>query len=332
MNRMMIYTDPTTGVAAAMSMPDPAVELQNTGAAHGLTADEEAYYVTKQAQTPFSRMIYGEEKNRIEGGAYVPHGCLEGKEAVLADTANSSATSIVVRQSVTPDGRNIFEAGGKYLIMRRRPKENERATAFTNSSIAAAVITVDAGYVSGNTVTVSALPATYQRGAIVQKLMPLGASYDLERGEYGLRYQKEQPNAVTTVTAVDGGTQTIDVSFIPNTTQAAVAAYMVQILKKGDALSVNSVIEIPEWVQPAEYSDGTQHEAIVPVGSALLVAGTGGIVTLSNLNRYFKPSDGSVSAIVAGTYFVAVRALTSTTLDAACRMSDAAVSAAVIVA
>ena len=262
----------------------------------------------------------------------MPHGCLEGKEAVLADTANSSATSIVVRQSLTPDGRNIFEAGGKYLIMRRRPKENERGSAFTDSAIAAAIITVDAGYVSGNTVTVSALPATYQRGAIIQKLMPLGASYDLERGEFGLRYQKEQPNAVTSVTAVDGGTQTIDVSFIPNTTQATVAAYMAQILKKGDALSVNSVVEIPEWVQPAEYSDGTQHEAIVPVGSALLVAGTGGIVTLSNLNRYFKPSDGSVAAIVAGTYFVAVRALTSTTLDAACRMSDAAISAAVIVA
>ena len=59
---------------------------------------------------------------------------------------------------------------------------------------------------------------------------------------------------------------------------------------------------------------------------------SGGVVTLSNLNRYYKPSDGSVAALVAGTYFVAVRALTSTTLDAACRMSDAAVSAAVVVA
>lgn len=332
MKRILIYTDPTTGLAASMSLPDPSVELQNTGSAHGLTVDEEAYYVTTQTQTPYSRMIFGEEKNRIDGGAYVPHGCLDGKEAVLADTANSSATSIIVRQSVTPDGRNIFDASGKYVIMKRRPKESERATAFTDASIAAAVITVDSGYTSGTTVTVSALPATYQRGAIVQKLMPLGASYDVERGEFGLRYQKEQPTAVTTVTAVDGGTQTIDVSFIPNTTQAAVAGYMIQILKKGEALSVNSVIEIPEWVQPAEYSDGTQHEAIVPVSSALLVAGTGGVVTFSNLNRYYKPSDGSVAAIVAGTYYVAVRALTSTTLDAACRMSDATISAAVVVA
>lgn len=331
MNRKLIYTDPTTGVAASMSLPDPSVELQNTGAAHGLAAEEEVYLVTNNSQTPFSRMIFGEEKNRIDGAPYVPHGCLEGKEAVLATTANSSATSIVVRQSLTPDGRNIFEADGKYLIMKRRPKEDERANAFTDSSIAAAVITVDSGYTSGETITVSALPATYQRGAIVQKLMPMGASYDMERGEFGLRYQKEQPTAVTSVTAVDGSSQTIDVTFMPST-QAAVAAYMVQILKKGDALSVNSVVEIPEWVQPAEYLNSTQYEAIVPVGSALLVAGTGGVVTLSNLNRYFKPSDMSVAAIVAGTYFVAVRALTSTTLDASCRMSDATVSAAVVVA
>lgn len=331
MNRKLIYTDPATGVAASMTLPDPTVELQNTGAAHGLAAEEEVYLVTNQSQTPYSRMIFGEEKNRIDGGAYVPHGCLQGQEAVLAADAAQNATSITVRQSLTPDGRNIFEADGLYLIMKRRPKESERLTAFTDASIAAAVITVDSGYTSGTSVTVSALPADYKRGAIVQKLLPLGASYDLERGEFGLRYQKEQPTAVTTVSAADGGSQRIDVTFTPST-QAAVAAYMVQVLKKGDALSVNSVVEIPEYVQPAEYTDGTQHEAIVAVGSALLVANQNGTVTLSGINRYFKPSDMSVATIVAGTYFVAVRALTSITLDASCRMSDATVSAAVVVA
>lgn len=331
MNRNLVYTDPTTGAAMKTTIADPSVELAHTGGAHGLP-EEEVYFITNNTATPYAILAHGLEQSRINGGAYVPHGALDGKEAVLSTAANSSATSIVVRQHLTPDGRPIFEPSGKYLIMKRRPRESERLDAFTNTDIAAAIITVDAGYdygTDGATVTVSALPAAYPRGAVVQKILPMGASYDMERGDFGLRYQKERPAALTNVTAVDGGSQTIDVTFTPST-QKAVRGYMVQILKKGDALAPISLVEVPEWVQPAEYLNSTQYEGVVAADSALLVANQNGTVTWSNFNRYYK-SDFTLAAIVAGTYYVIVRAVTSTTLDASCRLGVAS-SVSVVVA
>ena len=332
MEQTLLYTSPTTGVMEKIRIPDPSIELADTGEAHGLPDEKEVFYLTNNTTNPFAIMAQGLEFNRMNGGAYVPHGALHGQEATLAATANSSATSIVVRQYLTPDGRPIFEPGGKYFLMNRRPKEGERAAAFANTDLDVAIITVDSGYdytTDGATVTVSALPATYQRGAVVQKIMPMGASYDMERGQDGLRTQKQRPAALTNVSAADGGSQVIDVTFTPST-QKAVRGYMIQVVKKGDAFAPIHLVEVPEWVQPAEYASGGQHEAIIAADSALLVANQNGTVTVSDINRYYK-SDYTLSAIVAGTYFVIVRALTATTLDASCVLGEA-VSVSVTVA
>jgi hypothetical protein len=265
----------------------------------------------------------------------VPHGALKGKECRLAADVTGTATEIQVEQYLTPDGRPILEAGGKYLLMHRLPKDDEVAEIFTNTEIAAEIITISAAYDyttdtgtgnnDGHFPTVSAVATARKKWAVVSKIVSVGTSYGLEQGEEGYRYQREKPASITP-TVADGGSQTIDVSWTESSGKA-VHGYMIQVLKKGDALCPDDApISIPEWVLPAEVS-GTE---TLYAKSDAAVAPTSGTISISGIDKYYVSSTRTLAAITAGTYYVVVRALTQTTIDEELRLSTAVVAPVIV--
>jgi hypothetical protein len=223
--------------------------------------------------------------------------------------------------------------------MHRRPKMSELHTMFTSSEIEAEIITISAAYDwttdtgTGNNdgafPTVAATTTARKRLAVISKCVYPGASYDMLSGYAGYRYQREKPASITLTTAVDGGTQTIDITFTASTDKV-VHGYMVQVLKKGDTLLCvdDAPVAIPEWVLPAEIAAtetlyAKSDAAVLPVAT---------VITLAAIDRYYSSATRTLAAITAGTYYVAVRALTQTTFDAELRMSDAVISDAVVVA
>ena len=329
------YIDPATGtVQVDPSVKTPSLTHEYSGSRLG-TAKVMEVTLSISGSSPYSYAIDGLHENLMDGGPYVPHGALHGKETILEADASASATALVVEQHLTPDDRPILEAGVPYLVMHRRPKQGE--SIWGNTGLAPEIITIDSGYdYTGSTgtndgvnPTISALTTARKKGAVLQKVVGYPASYDMERGTFGQRYRLEQPASVAITATADGGTQTVNVSF-NKATQKAVSAYMIQILKKGDALSpYGAPVSIPEDVLESQYDDTGQQDAIFALDSTRLVESEG-VITVSSLNRYYNPETRTVTAITAGVYYVAVRALTQTTKDANLRMSDASVMAVTV--
>lgn len=341
MEAKVVYIDPTTGLpvspASAPTRPDPKIFSGWTGTEGWLRLPEEFFLKVQDTSYPYQLMLPGAMFNMIDGGPFVPSGILDGQEAILAVDVAALATELQVENYLTPDGRPIFEAGGKYLLMHRRPKDSELHTIFTSSEIEAEIITVSAAYDwttdtgtgnnDGHFPTVSATTTARKRLAVVSKIVYPGASYDMVAAYAGYRYQREKPASITLTTAVDGGTQTIDITFTASTDKA-VHGYMVQVLKKGDTLlCVDDVpVAMPEWVLPAEIAAtetlyAKSDAAVLPVAT---------VITLSAIDKYYSSATRTLAAITAGTYYVTVRALTQTIFDAELRMSDAVMSTVVV--
>jgi hypothetical protein len=329
MDKTVFYKDATTGLYAnSTNIPEPKVELRHTGPGVGLADQNEAYLKTNSTTYPFSYPINGIELNRIDGGPFVPHGDLQGRECTLAADASGAAVELNVRQYLTPDGKPILIAGGSYLLMHRHPIEKERLTAFSNADIAAEVVVIDASYdYTTNTGTGTnsgawpkcpAIGTARKIGAVLQQIVATPASYNEDTGEFGYRYQQEQPTAITGVAAADGGTQKIDVQFNASTDKG-IAGYMIQVLKIGDALCpYMAPTSIPDEVLPAKVSTTL---CIYALDNVALVT-VAGVITVSDISSAYVSSTRTHAAVSAGTYYVAVRAVTSLTLDASCRMSD----------
>jgi len=341
MNYKLEYTNPVTGLrATSAAIPEPPVELIRNGQGNGRSEDVEAYLKTNSTSNPYSKPMEGAEFNRMWGGPFVPHGALSGQECRLSEDCAISDVDVHVRQWLTPTGLPKIIASGTYLLFDLMPRnEDECRNILNDSTFGAEVVVIDASYDysvntgvnTGSNPTVSALTKNHKKGAILQRVGAVGASYNLDTGDFGYGYQLDQPTAVAGVTAADGGSQKINVSFTP-TTDAGVQGYMLQVLKKGDAYSLYAApVAIPEDVLESEYADGGQQPAIFALSSAKLVLSQGSI-TVSGLNRYYLPSTKTLGAIVAGTYYVVVRAMNQTTIDENLRLSDPTIVASVVVA
>jgi hypothetical protein len=343
MNGKITYRDMSTNLLANTSVIDPILEERYTGPVVGLPEHKELAIVRNNASYPYEALVHGEYDNFMNGGPYTPHGRLDGKQCLLAADVAGSATEIQVEQYLKPDGTPIIEASGKYLLMHRLPEIGEEDEIFTNSEIAAEVITISAAYDwtsdtgtgndDGHFPTVSAVATARKRWAVLQKIVGFTSSMNLETGHVGHRYKLEQPSVISGVIAEDGTSQTINVSFTQSL-DVGIQAYLIQVLKKGDALSKYAAPAlVPYYVLPSQYDDTGQVDAIFTLDSAKLVLASG-TITVSGLNRYYDPATRTLAAVTGSDaeYYVIVSAMNQTVFDANLRLSPLAVSAAIAIA
>ena len=322
------YTAPTTGLRAiSAAAPDAKIERRFTGRGSVTSDHTEPFLITDNTSYPFAQLCR-EETNRFQGGPFTPHARLNGKQAYLTVAAAALATEFHVEQYLTPDGRPIFEAGGHYLVMHRLPYPEEELDIFTSTSIAAEIVTISVAYDwttdtgTGNndgswpTITAPALGlvTARERFAVVQQIAGCTASYNMRTGDLGYMQKLEQLTVISISSAVDGGAQTIDVVFTENT-DFACHGYAIQILKIADVLCLDDTpVSIPEWVIPSQ------------VSAKSVLTPAAGVITVSGLSTYYSSATHKLEAIVAGSYYVCVRALNQIVYDADLRMSAAAIS------
>ena len=268
--------------------------------------------------------------NLFHGAPHVPHARLMGKETRLAADAALSATSITITHSTMPafwtgTADNILTADEQVLLMNRRPEPGESIwnTGVTNCD--AEIITIDSGYSSGTSVTVSALAVARKAGAVIQAIFGTPASY--AGPDYGFLYEKERPDAPTLGTASDGGSQTIQMTWT-HSSQAAdtittlttgesgpgvVSHYGIFVLKDGDTYCL--------YGPPKDVPERMQVAATVAITDSGL---SGTTWTKTGINKYWKPSDNSLATIVAGDYYVGIACMNQSTFDPNLRMSPIA--------
>jgi hypothetical protein len=210
------------------------------------------------------------------------------------------------------------------------------------------VVDVTAGYTEDSTTIPldAGQPVTLRKkGAVFMPIFaPTAGYYPYQGFDKGIIYELERPQPPTTVTAVDGASQTIDVSFVRSIHEMDDAGtfnnrsgygvgthYWFFVLKHGDTYSTYAPEYLPARATESEYDSGGQQAAILVINDALVVDGAT-TATVSGLNRYFKPSDNSIAAIVAGDYYVGVMLANSGTRDVNFRGSSIAWSAKVTVA
>jgi hypothetical protein len=343
MNRKIFYIDPATGLLtkSTSNVPDPKFERRYTGTGRGMALPEEVFIITEESSRPFAQMIQGVERNRIDGGMFIPHGILQGKESYLSVAVTGASANFTPVAHQTAAGEYIWVTDQYYLVMDRRPKPEEMLQPLQESALNAEIIQLgpyvaDTDPIPLNGATTFTL--SHPKWAVIQPIVAMGASYNLETSEFGYKYRLEQPAIVTGVTGTDGTGQTIEASFNQSAQERkGVNGYMVSVLKKGDdipftGLKYGQPTSVPEWVFESEYDNTGQEMAVFALDSARLSL-TGSVYTIDKkLNRYCKASDRSSATIVAGTYYVIVRAMNQTTFDEKLRLSNAAISAAVTVA
>jgi hypothetical protein len=343
MNRKLTYLDPATGLLTKSTgnIPDPRFEFRRTGTGRGLALEEEVFLITEDSAKPFAQMMQGMERNRMDGGLFVPHGILQGKESYLSvAVVGASSQDFTPVSHRTAENNLIFATGMQMLVMDRRPKPEEMLNPFSVSDLNAEIVKIGTYVADTDPVDldgVTTFANSHPKWAVIQPIVAMTASYDLITGEYGLKYRYEQPAIVTGQAGVDGTSQTINASWTQSAQERkGVNGYMVSVLKKGDdiaetGLKYGQPISVPEWVFESEYDDTGQKMAVYALDDAQLVLATS-TYTVSGLNRYCKASDRSSAAIVAGTYYVIVRAMNQITFDENLRLSNAAISAAITVA
>lgn len=337
-DRKILYRSASTGllVRDTTNIPDVKSELRYSGVGTSHLDPEEITLFNANNASPFGWAvpIIGEDRNRMDGGPFVEHGLLDGRGAYAGSAITATDANFTPVAHRDAKGNVKFATDEWWVIMDRRPKRHEIGEIFTNTELNAEVIQLgtyvaDTSPIDLNGAT--AFAGNHPKWSYLHPIVGVPASYNLDTGAFGAKYIREQPSAPSTVTGVDGTSQTINVSF-SQVTDSLVQGYMVSILKKGDALSLyGPPVFVPEYVFESEYDDTGQVMAVYALSSSELVLATS-TYTVSGLNRYFKTSNKTSTAIVAGTYYAVVRSLTSTTFNDALRWSDAAISAAITVA
>ena len=105
--------------------------------------------------------------------------------------------------------------------------------------------------------------------------------------------------------------------------------YGVFIVKAGETYSLyGPPSALPERAQFSQYADGGQNDAIVAINKSGALSGT--TFSLAALNRYWNPADNSLTAIIAGSYWVGVVAMNQSALDPDLRMSKITWTAAAV--
>jgi len=265
--------------------------------------------------------------NLLHGGPHVPHCRLLGKETRLATDAAASATSLTITHAQRPAfwsgaGVDVVTANTSMLLMHRRPEPGESILTAGVTNCEAEILAVGAYSAGTTTVPVTAITTARKAGAVIQEILGVPASY--YGTDMGFLYELERPDAPTVGTMVDAGSQTIDVVWT-HSSQAAdtittlssgesgpgvVNNYSIFILKKGDTYCVEGPPKnVPERIQPS-------------VTQAITVGGLSGTTwTKSGVATYWKPSDNSLAAIVAGDYYVGVACMNQAAFDPNLRMS-----------
>jgi hypothetical protein len=336
MNRRIQYTSPTTGnpTRHTANIPDPSFELRWTGTGDGSSREEEVHLITNDGNYPFAYPMVGMERNRIDGGPFVPSGELDGHETYSSAAITATDTEFTPMSHRTAENALIFSTGAYFLVMDRHPKPEECANIFGVADLNAEIVKI--GTYVADTAPVDLDGATafannHPKGAVIQKIIGVSASYNLDTGEKGYKYNLEVAGMTPTiVTSIDGGTQTIDITFkAVETSYPACKGYMVAVVKKGGALSVyGAPTFIPQYVLPAEKGST---ELLLSLSSADLSLASG-VYTLEGISKYYDPATKALTAIVAGTYYVVLWAVNATTRNENFRLSAPDISTAVVVA
>lgn len=344
----ILYRDPTT---AAITLSASAIAPSVTLTDSDFDGDrQETAYLQAQATIGSTRVtaklpIHESYVNLLEGGEHVPHAALQGIETALAADIAADATSMTVLSATqpTPYGDvNLFVADRPYLLMNRKPAypgEDIFQTGADADGVAypsAEVITVDSGYTDGTTITIArgATAVARKRMAVIQGIPGVGASYGALAK--GLKYEMERPTAITMGTCADSGSQRIKAVFLRSAQEASaggvVTHYAVYCLKRAGA-TLDRVKTLFEHCPPSQVLDGTQVDAVFRITDAHVVNETISTVvyaTVDEINRYFDPATGALSAITAGTYWVGVAAMNQATFDKSLRMSRVTFSSVVV--
>lgn len=282
--------------------------------------------------------------NAVNGGEFIPHPALQGKETYLNADITNVATSMVVTHATTSwkgVSENILVADRDFLLMHRKPLPGEDIwlTGTLNGLIncAAEVITIDSGYSSGTTVTIArgTGAAARKQGAVIQPLLGCPSSRDNLSIYAGLLTELERPDALTVGTMASAAADVVDALWIASTQAAdtanssggfgVVTHYAVYVLPKTGKY-LNNVPALPEACVPSQYDDTGQVDAVFALASSALttedVSGTTYQKMLS-LNRYWDPTTGALTATAGGNdYWVGVRAMNQSTFDQDLRASD----------
>lgn len=280
----------------------------------------------------------------VNGGEYVPHPSLQGKEAFLAADIAIDAVSMVVSKSTTKwkkTEENIFVADHPYLLMNRKPLPGEDVfkTGTEDGLIcpAAEIIFVGAGYTSGTTVTIvrGTGAAARKKMAVIQALPGVWSSRADESEYAGLLFELERPDAVSLGDPTSPVATEIKVYFLPSVQQAdtpnsngeygVVTHYGVWVLPMS-ALFKYNVRGLPENAAPSQYDDGGQVDAVLAIDDAAVVTedvGGTDYLTIDGLNRAWNPETGALEALVSTEwYWVGVKAMNQGTFDANLRASN----------
>lgn len=272
----------------------------------------------------------------LQGGPFVPHGRLEGREAFLEANLTNTGTSITVSKATTDwNGvtENIFVPNRPYLLMNRKPEYGEDIYASgTKDGLLlpdAEIVYVDAAYSGGTTVTIARGPLAKARskGAVIQAIPGLPASFFSQSPAFGVMYEQERPDAVDIGSQQSAVAGEIKAVFKPSaqvaTAGGVVTHYAVWILPKSGRYTYQ-VAGLPECAVPV---------AVLPIDSASLVGevlppDTGEtFLTVGGLTQYWDPQTGALGSVSsAGKYWVCVAALNQETFNANTRMSPVSVA------
>lgn len=290
----------------------------------------------------------------VNGGEYVPHPNLQGKEAFLAADIAIDATSMTVSKATTSwkkTSENIFVADRPYLLMNRKPLPGEDVfkTGTEDGLIcpAAEIIFVGAAYTSGTTVPIvrGTGAAARKKMAVIQALPGVWASRGNDSEHAGLLVELERPDPVTMGEATSTVANEIKAYFVKSAQQAdtpnsnneygVVTHYGVWVLPMSGMFAYN-VRGLPENAAPSQYDDTGQTDAIFAIDSDNIVAETvdgTSYLTIDGLNRAWNPETGALEALVTGDwYWVGVKAMNQGTFDGDLRASNISFSALVQVA
>lgn len=359
MQNKIMYKSCSTGLITeyATTLADPTLVTKWTGGKYGLQQMEEVFLKQSNATYPFSQMAQGLYRNMMQGGPLIPHGALDGKEGYVWSAISATDENFTPVAHRDAGGNYIWETDKYYIITDRRVPPEDRMkwedAPYNGEIIQLGTYTADTNPIDLN--GADQFANAHPMWSPIQKISVMPASYDLTTGEFGVVYQLEQPTQMSTCTGVDGGTQTIEVTFTKSS-DAAITAYAVAVLKLGDYYSRWAApVAIPEFVTPSDY--GSDKVALwTGDGTAVASGGTNltdntTTFTTPGIDTYFKattpaapttaPTVTNKQAIAAGSYYAIVWGLTNTWFDSSnnilymsedSRISDPKISAVITVA
>lgn len=353
MANQLLYKNPNTGKYQTVSVNlIPTIAMRYNGKIGYADLDEPHLQLSATKQTAAGASVTVSVSvsaleayyNAVNGGPFIPHPALQGKETYITADITNIATSMVISHATTMwkgISENILVADRDYLLMHRKPLlgEDVWTTGTSNGLIncAAEVITIDSGYSSGTSVTIArgSGAAARKKGAVIQPLVGCPSSRDNYSLYGGLLTELEKPDALTLGTHTSASADSVDAYFVASTQAAdtanssgeygVVTHYAVYVLPKTGKY-LNNVPALPESAQPSQYDDTGQTDAVLAIGDAKVAEEAVGGTTYKKivaLNRYWNPLTGELAATAGGSdYWVGVKAMNQGTFDADLRASD----------